>query len=171
MDPREIPVLGTFISFGYNFVQNFRTSLTDLSLQNYIRLIAIVGAYLLLRPYLMKLVERMQSKDLEKVVINPDETITRAKVSPNMIRGYGGKEINIGGENEEGEGEGTGLEGWGGKARIRQRKSDKVLVEEVERRRLAQEGDGEDKDIEEFLVDGKDVRDLLVDYEEGVDGW
>ncbi|EPE29948.1 hypothetical protein GLAREA_01108 [Glarea lozoyensis ATCC 20868] len=147
-------ILNFLSTMGKRLAHNTKHSLTDLSIQNYIRLVAIVGAYLLLRPYLMKAVEKTQGMHLKK-------EIEGVKVTPNMIR-EGGKKV-------EGEGEVKGDDdgGWGGKARKRAKKVEKMREEKMR----AKEGDEEDRDIEEFLVDGKDVRDLLVDYEEGVDGW
>ncbi len=141
----------------------------DMTLLKYIRLVAIVGAYALLRPYLMKWGEKLQAKEHEKE-LDPYEMATadakdKGKLSPNDLRGVGvtgvgGKVVEL--EDSESEEETTGTDvKWGKKARKRQRAVvKKILADEEEVRRQLQEDD-EDKDIQEYLVD----------YTPGEDGW
>lgn len=112
---------------------------------------AIVGGYLLLRPFLMKLAMRFQNKQLDAAVATR-ATGPRAKISPNALRG---RVEPIEEEDEdEGEEEVTGVE-WGKKARRRQKM--------VEKRKSQQQRQEEQ--------DEEDIRDMLVDYVEGEDGW
>ncbi|KAK6584688.1 hypothetical protein PZA11_002912 [Diplocarpon coronariae] len=122
----------------------------------YIRLIAILGGYLFLRPYLQKWGERTQAKQHEKEFSSPGQ---QAVLSPNELRDGGkgkgkgsGKSVKF--QEEEGE-EDKG--DWGKKARKRQRDVEKKIAEREEERLM----DKEDIDIMEHLVD----------YEEGKDGW
>ncbi|KAG9231877.1 trafficking PGA2-domain-containing protein [Amylocarpus encephaloides] len=170
-----IPLFGDVVAYGYRFPMNLWRSLAAMNPQNYIRLVAVVGAYLLLRPYLVKLGSKIQEREHEKE-IEAEELVPKAKISPNMLRGHDGKEVKIA-EDSEDEGEVSGPN-WGKKARKRQRAYDKKLVASIEERRRQEQEDEEDKDIEEFfitdkehLIDGKDIREHLVDYVEGEDGW
>ncbi|KAF4629565.1 hypothetical protein G7Y89_g8576 [Cudoniella acicularis] len=146
--------------WGDNFVRNSTDMYNQMTVEKYIRLIAVVGAYCLLRPYIMKLGEKVQAKEHEKEIDADEIAGPKAKISPNVLRGYGGKEVEIEESESEPEGEATGAN-WGKKARKRQRQYDKKLLAEVEERRRQLQEDDEDKDIMEYLVD----------YEEGKDGW
>lgn len=149
-----------------NFTRNAIHMWDDMTLLKYIRLVAIVGAYALLRPYLMKWGEKLQAKEHEKE-LDPYEMATadgkdgKGKISPNQLRGAGGKVVDLEvSDSEEGEGTAADVK-WGKKARKRQRAVvKKILAEEEEVRRQLQEDD-EDKDIQEYLVD----------YTPGEDGW
>lgn len=150
-----------------NFTRNAIHMWDDMTLLKYIRLVAIVGAYALLRPYLMKWGEKLQAKEHEKE-LDPYEMATadgkngKGKISPNQLRGAGGKVVELEVSDSEEEGEGTVADvKWGKKARKRQRAVvKKILADEEEVRRQLQEDD-EDKDIQEYLVD----------YTPGEDGW
>jgi hypothetical protein len=152
-----------------NFTRNAIHMWDDMTLLKYIRLIAIVGAYALLRPYIMKWGEKLQAKEHEKE-LDPYEMATadakeKGKLSPNDLRGVGvtgagGKVVELNGSESEEETTGADVK-WGKKARKRQRAVvNKILADEEEVRRQLQEDD-EDKDIQEYLVD----------YTPGEDGW
>lgn len=144
-----------------NFTRNAVHMWDDMTLLKYIRLIAIVGAYALLRPYIMKWGEKLQAKEYEKV-LDPYEMATadaKAKdlISPNQLRGAGGKVAeSADSDSEEGESTVPDIK-WGKKARQRQR----VVIKKAEELRTQQEEEEELKDIQEFLVD----------YTPGEDGW
>ncbi|KAE9373999.1 DUF1531-domain-containing protein [Stipitochalara longipes BDJ] len=149
-----------------NFTRNAVHMWDDMTMLKYIRLVAIVGAYALLRPYIMKWGEKLQAKEHEKE-LDPYELATadakeKGKISPNQLRGAGGKVVELGDSDSEEEAEATAADvKWGKKARKRQRAViKKVLADEEEVRRQLQEDD-EDKDIQEYLVD----------YTPGQDGW
>jgi len=149
--------------WGNNFHRNLFHMFDDMNTTRYIRLIACVGAYLLLRPYFVKLGEKIQSKEHEKQssAKDPYEASTKGdkkKITPNALRGAGGKTVSFA-DTDEDEGEPSGVQ-WGKKARHRQRKVVSKLLEKHEEK-LREDDEEEDKDIME----------LLVDYEPGQDGW
>lgn len=149
-----------------NLTHNIVHMWDGMTATKYIRLIAIAGAYLLLRPYLQKIQEKLQGKQHEKE-LDPYETEKqKPKLSPNALRGVGGKPVEIRDSDEEGDVEGD-AEGaatnvnWGKKARKRQRQVVRKVLEAEEMRRMEEQEDDEDKDIREYLVD----------YVPGEDGW
>jgi len=159
----------------HNLTHNLTHMFDGMNNTRYIRVIAIIGAYFLLRPYVMKLGERMQKKEFEKEV-DPHFLAKggkKAAISPNVLRGFKGQEVPLDEVEEERDdvvpgGKEAGTDGgdgdkanWGKKARKRQRGLAKKVLEEQEKRRLEAEGDEEDKDIMEHLLD----------YVPGEDGW
>jgi hypothetical protein len=147
----------------HNFTHNIVHMWDGMTAIKYIRMIAVVGAYILLRPYIAKFGERFQEKQHEKELDPYEMGEQKAKLSPNALRGVGGKAVELeDSEGEEEEGEGTSADvKWGKKARKRQRMSIKKLLEEKERLLQEQQEDDDDKDIAKYLVD----------YKEGEDGW
>lgn len=133
-----------------NFQQNAYETFSRLTPEKYIRLIVLVGAYMLLRPYIMKLGSKLQTKEHEKEVDPEEMAKAKAAISPNSLRGQ--VEVPDDTEDEDEEGETTGAD-WGKKARRRQRHMVRQLLEAEERLRREQQEDDEDKDIQEFLVD------------------
>lgn len=115
-------------------------------------MILVVCAYVLVRPYIQKFAMRAQNLEHEK------EIDTGAVLSPNSLRGQVDVPEDTDSEREQGEATGTS---WGKKARKRQRQMLSKVLENDEKRRKEQEDD----------LDDEDIMDLLVDYEEGVDGW
>ena len=135
-------------TYASNFSRNISNTFDRLTLQDYIRLIIVIGAYSLLRPYLIKLGARFQAKDHERE-IDPDELSSVAAVSPNSLKG----KVHVPDDTDSGsEDEGRKRTDWGTKARRRQRKVIKQLLEEDEKRRREEEEAESDKEIEEFLV-------------------
>ncbi|KAI1180804.1 protein trafficking Pga2 [Nemania sp. FL0916] len=124
---------------------NLSASFDSMTLQHWIRLVAIVGAYALLRPYIIKMGAKHQEKQFEKA---QQET---AEISPNQLRG----ELGIpedSDDEEDPQGETTAAD-WGKKARKRQRNMIKQLLDAEEKRLQETLDEEEDKDIEEFFVD------------------
>jgi Protein trafficking PGA2 len=132
-----------------NFQRNVSEAFYNMTPEKYIRLIVIIGAYALLRPYLMKLGSKFQTKEHEKEV-DPDEMAAAAAISPNSLRGQ--VQVPEDSDEDEAEGQVTGAD-WGKKARRRQRQMVRRVLEAEEKLRREQQEDDEDKDIEEFLVD------------------
>ena len=147
----------------HNFTHNIVHMWDGMTAIKYIRMIAVVGAYILLRPYIAKFGERFQEKQHEKELDPYEMGEQKAKLSPNALRGVGGRAVELEeSEEEEEEAEGTAADvKWGKKARKRQRMSIKKLLEEKERLLQEQQEDDDDKDIAKYLVD----------YKEGEDGW
>jgi hypothetical protein len=135
-------------------------SVDGMDLKSWIRLVAAVGTYLLLRPYLIKLGARKQEKEYEKIDAETTAAATsadpKAKISPNALRDSVGKvvEVDSGSEGEVDD----GAPQWGKKAKVRQRKVVKRIQEAME-----QKGREDDE--------GNSILDKFVDYEEGKDGW
>lgn len=120
----------------------------NLTPKDYIRLLAIVGGYCLLRPYLVRFGGRFQASDHERE-IDDTEVLSGDKViiSPNVLRGQIPEDTD---EEEEEEGD-KGVVSWGRKARRRQRGLVRKIVEAEEKRRREEEEADSDKEIEEFL--------------------
>lgn len=129
-----------------NFQRNLSETLSNMTPEKYIRLIVIIGAYALLRPYIMKVGARFQAREHEKEV-DPDEMAAAAAIPPNSLRG----QVQVPDDSSD-EGEGTAGD-WGKKARRRQRQLVKKILDAEEELRRQQQEDDEDKDIQEFLVD------------------
>lgn len=128
---------------------NLRATFTEFTPEKFIRIVIIIGAYALLRPYLLKLSGRSQMDQHEQPAEDPS---SKAKISPNTLRGQ--VEIPEDSDDEEGEEAETGAASasdWGKKARRRQRQVLRKLVDAEEERLAAEQEDEEDKDIEEFL--------------------
>ncbi|KAI1117229.1 DUF1531-domain-containing protein [Nemania sp. NC0429] len=124
---------------------NVGASFDSMTAQQWIRLVAIVGAYALLRPYVIKMGAKYQEKQFEKA-----QQEEAAHISPNQLRGELG--IPEESDDEDGdEGETTAAD-WGKKARKRQRNMIKQLLDAEEKRLQETLDEQEDKDIEEFLV-------------------
>jgi len=144
------------------FTTNTSKSLADMTPQHWIRLVIIVGTYLLLRPYLLKLGAYVQRKQLEKEDKQAREERERrgaGGLDANDLRGGERRpRIDIPGVDTDDEDESGVVESvkqggeWGRKARVRQRKIVRHAVEEQERR-LRQKAEESDEDIRDLLED------------------
>lgn len=115
-------------------------------------MVVIVGAYLLLRPFLVKLGARQQRKVHEREAARTAAEATEAELHPNQLRG--GK-VEIPGLDDSDEEQDADVKpaNWGRNARVRQRKFVRdTITKEEERLRNEQEAES-DKEIEQFLVD------------------
>ncbi|KAL5420732.1 hypothetical protein PMIN04_006223 [Paraphaeosphaeria minitans] len=132
--------------------RNVMASFARLKPEGWIRLVWIVGAYMLLRPYLMKLGARAQERQHEKEAA--EAAGTGAALHPNDLRG--GKKVAIPGvdsDDEEEEKTEAKPGQWGKKARVRQRKFIRETLEKEEKR-LQDEQEQEDlKDVADLLED------------------
>ncbi|KAH8891293.1 DUF1531-domain-containing protein [Thozetella sp. PMI_491] len=124
------------------FSNNLLASFELMTLQKWIRVVIVVGTYMLLRPYLIALGKKSQMRSHEAA-----ENEGRAEISPNELRGR----VIPGDSDDEEEVEATSAD-WGKKARRRQRKFLKDMVDAEEKRLQESKEEEEDKDIEEFLV-------------------
>ncbi|KFA63227.1 hypothetical protein S40285_04914 [Stachybotrys chlorohalonatus IBT 40285] len=137
-------VMAQFAQYGQNASNNIQSTFKSMTIQGWLRLVIIVGGYMLLRPYLLQLVTKGGVSKLQE-----QEAKEKAEVSANEFRGVKEKlEEHDEEDAEEDTGESSG--NWGQQARVRQRKVIRQLLEAEEKRRQEEE---EDKDIEEFLVD------------------
>ncbi|KAF1978213.1 hypothetical protein BU23DRAFT_595971 [Bimuria novae-zelandiae CBS 107.79] len=138
--------------YAENFVRNLKGSVAHLKPEGWIRLIAVVCAYLLLRPYLMGLGARRQRKQHEETAAA--NAPTGAAVHPNELRSgkkaVTGKKVGIatGGKHQKcviPSSEGN----RGSKARVRQRRVIQELLDNQEKRM----GEENLKDIVHLLED------------------
>ncbi|KAF2749061.1 DUF1531-domain-containing protein [Sporormia fimetaria CBS 119925] len=147
-DPQ--PSISEMLATGLsNFKHNAKSSIEHLGGRDWIRIIMIVGTYLLIRPHLVKYGMRKQQKAHEEA--EAATAGTGAEIHPNELRG--GKKFAIPGVNdsEEEEEEAKPAE-WGKKARVRQRRFIRGRLEEEERRLLDEQETESDKEIEELLT-------------------
>lgn len=146
-------IYDTAAMIGNRVKNNLGSSFTNMTAQQWIRLVTLVGAYMLLRPYLLKLAERTQRKQLEKEEAEREAEAAqqRAVISPNELRGRR-IEIPDDSDSDEDNNGKPAVAQWGKKARRRQRAMARRMIEENENRLAEAQGDEEDKDIEEFLV-------------------
>ncbi|KAK3325527.1 protein trafficking Pga2 [Apodospora peruviana] len=136
---------------GNRFTTNVQSGLANMSPEKWIRLVIIAGAYMLLRPYIIKLGAKAQMKAHEKEEAEAEEA-AKAQISPNELRGQAVKiPEDSDDEDDYATAEATGPD-WGKKARRRQRTMIKKLLEAEERRLEESKEEEEDKDIEEFLI-------------------
>jgi Protein trafficking PGA2 len=163
-DLPDIPALVT--KWAGNFSRNTSSAFARMTAKDWIRMIIFVGAYLLLRPYLVKFGAKFQQKQFEKQIEEEkaeakeqaDERRKRkaakAGLSPNDIRV--GRKIDIPGVDTDSEDEDEereeGAAEWGRKARVRQRKTIRKIMEQHEKK-LQEKGNESDKDIEDLLED------------------
>ncbi|KHJ31601.1 putative trafficking pga2 [Erysiphe necator] len=145
---------------GDNFVRNVTGMWDGMRPRDYIRIVVIVGAYLLIRPYLLKLAAKVQAKEFAKH--NPSICIPseKGKLSPNDLRD--GSQMKV--KNDDAENESLGIvsgSGWGEKARRRQSKNETTNSKLNERQKSDLKDEKKNVNILEYLVD----------YEEGKEGW
>ncbi|KAH0425735.1 trafficking PGA2 [Colletotrichum camelliae] len=131
------------------FSTNLRGSLEGMTPEKWIRVVIIVGAYCLVRPYLMKLAGGKQMKEHEAPI--EDLNAPKAKVQPNTLRGQVEIPENSDDDDEDAPSSTTATD-WGKKARRRQRDVLKKMIDAEEKRLAELQEDDEDKDIEEFMV-------------------
>ncbi|OJD27969.1 hypothetical protein ACJ73_00625 [Blastomyces percursus] len=160
LDPTS--VVATLQTWSTNFTTNVSSSVSSLTLRDYIRLVWIIGGYLFLRPYLdtgfRKLLktnmdksdaEEKERERAEAETANAGSAGARAKISANALRGA----LGVGSDSEEDENE-EGVEKtqavpqWGKSARRRQKRVLRQLEEAGERLR-----EDDDKDIADLLED------------------
>ncbi|KKA28985.1 hypothetical protein TD95_000926 [Thielaviopsis punctulata] len=141
----------TAVPFMDRVSNNIAMTLAEINPYKIIRLVIIVGAYALLRPYAMKLAGRKQEQQFERA--SAEDVLTA-----NDLRG----QLNIPDPDEDDiediVARAQGLDGaeatgpsWGKKARKRQRMVMKKMLEQEEERLRQLQEDEEDKDIQEFL--------------------
>ncbi|CAJ2507732.1 Uu.00g089180.m01.CDS01 [Anthostomella pinea] len=129
----------------YRFTNNLSESFSQVPMQHWIRLVIIVGAYALLRPYIVKMGAKFQEKQMAKDQIEQEK---QAEISPNQLRG----QVDIPEDSDEEEQAETTSSDWGKKARKRQRNMIKKMLDIEEKRLQELQEEEEDKDIEQFLV-------------------
>ncbi|PGH01905.1 hypothetical protein GX51_04959 [Blastomyces parvus] len=155
LDPTSL--LTTLQTWSTNLTTNVSSSVSSLTVRDYIRLVWIIGGYIFLRPYLdtgfRKLLNTQMDKSdaeekererAEAEAANSGSAGARAKMSANALRGALGVESDSEEEDED-----EDVPQWGKSARRRQKRVLKQLEEAGERLRE----DEDDKDIADLLVD------------------
>lgn len=149
---------------------NLSTTFGALTVQQWIRLTIIAGAYVLFRPYLLRLVARIQGRQLESSTFDPhaaghpdaDGTVLANGKVVRRIDPVTGEEIkskivipeDSDDDASDMNGQGvfaTGLE-WGRKAKKRQKAVVKRMLELEEKRRKEEEDMDSDQEIEDLLT-------------------
>ncbi|KAI2608998.1 DUF1531-domain-containing protein [Hypoxylon fragiforme] len=130
---------------------NLSESFSSMTPKQWIRLVIVVGAYALLRPYIIKMGAKFQEKQLEKQFAKEEEEAIAAEISPNQLRGS--KHEIPDDSDDDNDQAVTSATDWGKKARKRQRNMIKNLLDAEEKRLQELQEDEEDKDIEQYLVE------------------
>ena len=134
--------------FGAKAERTFQSTFQKMTVYDWLRLIIIVGGYLLLRDRLMGLVRYLQGKNLEKEM--DTEELERLHRSEESLK----DKVHIPDDTDsDSEDEGKKTTDWGKTARRRQRRVIRAMLDQEEQRRKELDEDDEDKDIQEFLVD------------------
>ncbi len=133
------------LEYGNNASNNLQDTFTKMTIHGWLRLTVIVGGYLLLRPYVLKLSVKTAVSKMEEE--EEREKAKSAALTPNELRGA---KQQLEEHLEDEGGDGTGAD-WGQRARVRQRTLLKEMLEAEEQRRLEELED--DRDIAEFLED------------------
>lgn len=144
-------IVSTLSQWGANFVNQSNSAFARMTVKDWIRMVVVVGGYLLIRPYIMKLGAKMQEKTHAE---ESAQEVGSAELNGNDLRGSRRKMPipGVDSDSDEDEKGPAGAANWGRNARVRQRKFVRKQLEEHERR-LKEEAEAEsDKDIEEFLV-------------------
>jgi hypothetical protein len=143
----ELNALGKFVAqflqYGANASNNLSSTFSSMDTKGWLRLVMIVGGYMLLRPYVLKLSTKVAVRKMEEQDAK-EKAEAKAQISPNELRGVVGHEPDL-----DPEGDGTGAD-WGQKARVRQRVMLKDMLEAEEQRRLDEESD---KELDDLLED------------------
>jgi hypothetical protein len=140
--------LETILHYVTNLYHKITGAFDEMDTTRWIRMVAVVGGYLLLRPYLVKLGEKFSNRQYAKTIeADAQTTGPKAKISPNALRGH------VEPIEDEGEGEGADKVAEEGVKKAKKRQAKKVSYEQQEQANQA------------------DLMDQLVDYVEGEDGW
>ena len=142
--------------YASNLNTQVHSAFSRMTAQDYLRLVIIVGAYALLRPYILKFVGARQQRGHEREIDPAEMQRMRKNVIRDQRDGSLRERVAIpedtdsesgGGENKPASTE------WGKKARRRQRRVVRTLLEQEERRKREAEENESDKDIEDLLID------------------
>ncbi|KAF3921910.1 hypothetical protein ABW20_dc0101278 [Dactylellina cionopaga] len=139
--------ISLMLSRVYNRItQNLSQTFAASTRTDYIRLIAILGGYLLLRPYLQSLGAKYQERDHARANDGNEEDSMAATGKKSRVIVGEGHDLSDDDDDESDE------EAWGRKKRVQVRKEKARKQKEIEDRIKADE-DEEDKEIAEFLHD------------------
>ena len=144
-----------------NFTSQARTSIERMTPEQWLRLVVIACGYALLRPYLLKLGGKHQQADHERA-LDLSEAQDLQRASGKVVRDPRDgalreradvpEDTDSGSEGEGPAGKSAGAD-WGKKARRRQRRVVRTLLEQEERRKEMEVENESDKEIEDLLVE------------------
>ena len=152
----ELPAL--LSTWAGNFTNQTSSMFSRMGPKDWIRLIMVIGGYVLMRPYLVTMGAKFQQKQFEKQQnqekAEAEERLqakaAKAGIDPNVLRGVRKMDIpGVDSDSEDEEREEEAAE-WGRKARVRQRQHIRRAMEEQERR-LHEKATESDKEIEDLL--------------------
>lgn len=146
-------------TWAHNLQHNVSESVSQLTIRQYLRLVVIVGAYALLRPYLIRLGGRFQAKDHERE-LDLSEVAMPSSSRPAHGSDSLRSQVAVPEDSDEDDEDVSGEEQkgartvmqWGRSARRRQRQMVRRILEEEERRRAAEDEADSDKEIDEYLT-------------------
>ncbi|RFU81968.1 hypothetical protein TARUN_230 [Trichoderma arundinaceum] len=132
--------------YGSNASNNLQKSFSDLSTQGWLRLIMVVCTYLLIRPHIIKYSTKYAVNKLEEQDVKDKQQAKEAvaKMSPNDMRGLSSVAED---DVDADEGADGSSADWGSKARVRQRKVLRKMLEAEEQRRWEEEDDADIRDL------------------------
>ncbi|TGZ84920.1 hypothetical protein EX30DRAFT_337371 [Ascodesmis nigricans] len=129
--------------FAYDAETQLVTILSrDYTVRQVIRMVIVIFGYLLLRPLLLRMANKVQQKEHER-----QDRLAKEEAERELKEG---KKIND--EGEELIDEDVGTTGWGAGAR-RRVKAEEMKRKEAAEREAAEGDDGEDKELEGLLED------------------
>jgi hypothetical protein len=137
--------------FKSRITNNVSSTFARMKMQDYIRLVVVIGAYCLLRPYLIKLGGYLQAKDHARPVAEGEHS-SPAAVNADSLKDKIGL-VESSDEEEEVDEEGVSQynvadgQGWGTTARRRQRKFIKRMLDEQEKKLAGEDSDDQIKDL------------------------
>ena len=144
--------------YASNFKQQLHGAFDRMTPERYVQLFLIVCAYILFRPRLLKIVEWLQGRNLERE-LDPNEARGMQRAAKNVVRdprdGSLRERIDVPEDTDSdsgGEEKPVGTD-WGKKARRRQRRVVRTLLEQEEQRKWDEQGADSDKEIEDRLID------------------
>ncbi|KAH6611134.1 hypothetical protein Trco_001154 [Trichoderma cornu-damae] len=146
----SLNTLGSIVArlsqYGQNASSNIQKSFGDMTTQGWLRLLMVVCTYLLIRPHIIKYSTKYAVNKLEEQDAKDKKQAQEAvaKMSPNDLRGLNSAaEADV----DADEGAGGSSADWGSKARVRQRKMLRKMLEAEEQRRWEEEDDEDIRDL------------------------
>ncbi|KAL7797594.1 trafficking PGA2 domain-containing protein [Trichoderma ceciliae] len=139
-------IVAQLSQYGQNASNNLQKGFSDMSTKGWLRLIMVVCTYLLIRPYVIKYSTKYAVNKLEEQDVKDKKQAKEAvaKMSPNDLRGLNSAaEADV--DVDEGA-DGSSAD-WGSKARVRQRKMLRKMLEVEEQRRWEDEDDEDIRDL------------------------
>lgn len=141
------PAVDFVLFYLKNFWRNATHMFDGMEWTRWLRLVAIIGAYVLIRPYLERYAAKYQEKQYAKIDKDHDikEAQARAAMSANELRG-GPRVVEV----DEDEAAGTTGADWGKAAKKKQKQTKKVAAEKAKQEE--DEDSWSDPDVSDLLT-------------------